>query len=361
MPAKKRGVTVSQFKNNTPMKILFVNLFLGFQLLAGFDVLAQKNSLFPEDAVRPRMRVMIDNDFGGDPDGLFQLVHHILSPSVEIRGIIGSHIKPGGFFDAPETATHACKEVDEVLKTMNLGGKFPVYEGSNSGLEDSHTPKISDGAKAIIQEALREDTNEPFYVVCGAGLTDIASAYLMEPKIAKRLTLIWIGGPEYPDAALPPPGYTGLEYNLGIDITAGQIIFNTSDIPLWQVPRSTYRQALLSYSELLLNVKPKGEIGKYLAGKIESVMRKTQKINLQLGETYVLGDNPLVLLTALQSSFDTDPSSSTYVLKPAPKINDSGLSEVNFSARNIRIYTNLDIRLMFEDLFSKLTIFSAHK
>lgn len=30
----------------------------------------------------PRMRVIIDNDFSGDPDGLFQLAHHLLSPSV---------------------------------------------------------------------------------------------------------------------------------------------------------------------------------------------------------------------------------------------------------------------------------------
>jgi hypothetical protein len=32
----------------------------------------------------PRQRIIIDNDFGGDPDGLFQLAHHLASPSVEI-------------------------------------------------------------------------------------------------------------------------------------------------------------------------------------------------------------------------------------------------------------------------------------
>jgi len=40
----------------------------------------QKNpaSIFAEDVVKPRMRVIIDNDFGGDPDGLFQLVHSVV-------------------------------------------------------------------------------------------------------------------------------------------------------------------------------------------------------------------------------------------------------------------------------------------
>jgi hypothetical protein len=334
------------------MKNLIPYFFLVINLLAGFTASAQKNSLFPEDAVKPRIRLIVDNDFGGDPDGLFQLVHQVLSPSVEIRGIVRSHLKPGDFFDPSEkTATNACIIVKELLAKMNLSNKVPVYQGSNLGLSDSKTPKISDGANAIVKEAMREDTNLPLYVVCGAGLTDIASAWLMEPKIAKRLTLIWIGGPEYTDLALPPPGYTSLEYNLGIDIVAGQTIFNTSDIPLWQIPRSTYRQALLSYSELLLKVKPHGMIGEYLANKIENLMKGTQKFNLHLGETYILGDSPLVLLTALQSSFEADPSSSKYVLKPAPKINNLGLYEVNSSARNIRVYTDLDIRLMLRIFF----------
>lgn len=66
----------------------------------------------------------------------------------------------------------------------------------------------------------------------------------------------------------------------------------------------------------------------------------------------------MVLLTALQSSFETDPSSSRYVLEHAPKINDSGLYEENPSSRNIRVYRNLDIRLMFEDFFAKLILFN---
>lgn len=344
------------------MKKSILNFFLAFYLLAGFAASAQENVLLPKDAVKLRIRVIVDNDFGGDPDGLFQLVHQVLSPSVEIRGIIGSHLKPGDFFDpSDKTATHACDAVKELLAKMNLSNKFPIYEGSNLGLSDSKTPRISDGAKAIVKEAMREDTNLPLYIVCGAGLTDIASAYLMEPKIAKRLTLIWIGGPEYTDLAPPPPGYTSLEYNLGIDIIAGQTIFNASDIPLWQIPRSTYRLALLSWSELLLKVKPHGMIGEYLANKIETIMKRTQQFKLLLGETYILGDSPLVLLTALQSSFEADPSSSQYALKPAPKINDSGLYEVNASARNIRVYTHLDIRLMFEDFFSKLALLNAQK
>jgi len=325
------------------------------------NIFAQKNNtrVFPDSVVKPRMRVIIDNDFGGDPDGLFELVHHLLSPSVEIRAIIGSHLRPGDGFDrSTETAMHAKQKIEEVLGIMNMSGKYPVYQGSNNPLENDSVPQQSEAAKAIIKEAMRDDTNLPLYVVCGAGLTDLASAYLFEPKIASRLTLIWIGGPEYTDLAPPPPGYTSLEYNLGIDIKAGQVIFNKSAIPVWQVPRSSYRQVMMPYSSLLLKVKTQGKIGEYLTAALERVMKMGVKYNFNLGEIYIVGDSPLVLLTALQSSFEADPSSSKYVLRPSPFINSQGLYEVNHQGRNIRVYTQLDVHLLLDDFYSKLVLFN---
>ena len=79
------------------------------------------------------------------------------------------------------------------------------------------------------------------------------------------------------------------------------------------------------------------------------------------GETYIMGDNPLVLLTALQSSFEPDPSSSPYMIKRAPKINNDGLYEINLSGRNIRVYEHLDNRLLFNDFYDKLELLAARQ
>ena len=46
-----------------------------------------------------RFRVISDNDYAGDPDGLYQLAHHLLSPSVEVRAVIGSHLAVDDPFD----------------------------------------------------------------------------------------------------------------------------------------------------------------------------------------------------------------------------------------------------------------------
>src|SRR3954453_1061259 len=55
----------------------------------------------------PRYRVVSDNDYSGGPDGLFQLAHLLLSPSVDVRAVIGSHLAPGDPFDpSDQTATN---------------------------------------------------------------------------------------------------------------------------------------------------------------------------------------------------------------------------------------------------------------
>ncbi|WP_281224942.1 nucleoside hydrolase [Flavobacterium aquiphilum] len=340
------------------MKRIIQRFLIGIFLIQGYSIYAQNDSIYHNETVKPRIRVIIDNDFGGDPDGLFQLVHHILSPSVEIKGIIGSQHYKEGFYGSSGTATYACTQVNELLSLMKLTGKIPIYEGGASVLTDIKTPIISNGTKAIVQEAMREDTKMPLYVVCGAGLTNIASAYLMEPRIAKKIKLVWIGGPEYQGLAIPPPKGKNLEYNLGIDIKACQVIFNISDISIWQVPRDTYRQALYSYSELVYKIKSNGITGKFLVEKLEDLMKRSKR---SLGEAYVLGDSPLVLLTALQTSWEADSASCKYVLKTIPRINDSGLYEETLEGRKIRVYTNLDTRLMLDDLVSKLALLKLEK
>ncbi|QNF35801.1 nucleoside hydrolase [Adhaeribacter swui] len=307
--------------------------------------------------VTPRMRVIVDNDFSGDPDGLFQLAHLLLSPSVEIRAIIGSHLKVGDGFDASKTqAQNAANKAKELLQIMQVKRSVPIIAGSNTGMVNDSTPVKSEAVNFIIKEALRTDTQLPLYVLAGAGLTEIASALLTTPRIADKLTLIWIGGPEYPELALPPPNYSNPEYNLNIDKAAARVVFNQSTVPIWQVPRNAYRQALLPYSQLLLKIKPHGKTGAYLTGLLENLMTRIQKY-LNIGETYILGDSPLVLLTALQSSFEADPSSSAYVIKLAPKINEQGAYEFNHTGRPIRVYTRLDVNLMFNDFFAKLELF----
>ncbi len=305
------------------------------------------------DLIQPRMRVIIDNDFSGDPDGLVQLAHHLLSPSVEVRAIIGTHLREGDPWgqspDGDEVAV-AVAAAEKIVSLCGKTGQVSVLAGAPTAMINVHTPQQSEGIRFIIQEAMRDDADTPLFVVCGASLTEIASAYLIEPRIAERLTVIWIGGHEHEGLAVPPPGAPDLEYNLHEDVISGLVFFNHSALQLWQIPRDQYRHVLASRAELKLRVAPQGALGAHLYQALGQVGDSLSALGYRAGEVYCLGDSPLVLLTALQSAFESDPASSRYVTMPCPTLLESGLYRANPNGRPIRVYTLLDNRMLLEDL-----------
>ena len=313
----------------------------------------------PRDLVRgARFRVIADNDFAGDPDDLWQLAHHLLSPSVEIRAVVSSRLSAFESIQvASTTATQGCVRVRELFSVMGLEAEDLIVAGSDDPLPNQTEPIDSPAARAIVTEAMR-DEDKPLFVTCGGGLTEIASAYLMEPRIADRLTLVWIGGPEYPGHADPPAGVLEPEYNLGIDPIAARLVFNDSPLRVWQVPRNAYRQCLISDLELHTQVAGLGAFGALLWGELQAIRTQLGFLGIEQAETYIMGDSPLVLLTALQSGFDPDASSSEYAVVPAPTFDGQARMHMRPDGRLIRVYTRVDTRLMFEDMFAKFTAFA---
>lgn len=316
-------------------------------------------SVWPIEAVGKTVRVIIDNDFAGDPDGLVQLAHHLLSPSVDVRAVIGTHLREGDPWNPGDDVGEAVKAIHKVVELVGQTGQYPVLAGARGTHKDVSTPLASEGIDFIIKEAMRDDTDLPLFMVCGASLTEIASAYLREPRIAEKLTLVWIGGHEHDGLAEVPAGAPDLEYNLHQDVIAGQIVFNHSNLRLWQVPRNSYRSCLYSRAELLTELAPLGPLGSHLAHAIGNVAMMVKGFGMSAGEAYALGDSPLVLLTALQSSFEPDTSSSNWTNLPCPTLLSSGLYEANPKGRNLRVYGMLDNRLMFGDMIAKFKLHAA--
>ena len=324
-------------------------------------MLSAQNNAEPFEAGK-RYSVIIDNDFCGDPDGLFQLVHHVLSSSCDIKGIIGAHLDGRGFFSRVDGATDAEKsvnKVNEALEVMGTKGQFKVVPGAAVKMTDPTQPVESEGARLIVEEALKATPRNPLYVCGGGPLTDIASAWLMNPEIGKNVVLIWIGGQEYQETgAIVPPGYSMPEYNLNLSIAAARTVFNDSDLRIWQIPRDVYRQCMYSMAELEVKVRPHGKVGEYLYQSLAGMMNMGKSRGFSMGETYILGDSPLVLMTALMSNFETDPASSHYQYVTAPTIAEDGSYRYNHTGRSIRVYDRIDTRLMFADMEAKLELLS---
>ena len=311
-----------------------------------------------------RVKVLVDNDLCGDGDGLFHLVHQLLCSSSDVRGIVGAHVgarsqawgQSSGEAAARNNAEISVSRAQEILEMLGKAGTIPVRTGAPGPMADSKTPIESEGAKFIVEEARKATPERPLYLLFGGPLTDIASAWLMDPSISKTVILLWIGGQEYPFGHPFPPEYLRgnnlVEYNLRLDVKAAQTVFNQSDLTVWQIPRDVYRQSLYSMAELDDKIAPLGKVGAYLSGKLGGFARSA--------DTYVLGDSPLCLISTLTTTFEPGAAGCFFETTAAPYITDEGLYDFTRAGREIIVYKSIDTRLLFGDMESRIRLF-AHK
>ncbi|MBR1445287.1 MAG: nucleoside hydrolase, partial [Firmicutes bacterium] len=230
-------------------------------------------------------------------------------------------------------------EIVKVLSMLDEYGKIPVYHGAEDALLSESDPNDSEGAQFIINEAMKDD-ERPLFVACIGAITDMASALLLAPEIAdKNLTVIWIGGRDYPSG--------GWEYNLKNDIAAANVVFK-SKVDLWQVPRNVYRMMPVSLAELINRVYPCGKIGKYLA---DNVIEFNNAAVSRPTEYRILGDSPSIGLMLYDDC-------GKWTWKPAPEISKDMNYVHNGKNRPIRVYETIDSRFILEDLYAKLKLFA---
>lgn len=286
------------------------------------------------------VRVITDTDAKNEADDQFAIVQAILSPKFENVGFVAAHFGTDCFADSME---RSYRELETIFEKMEIPSKDLLYRGAVHAMPDKTTPVESEGARLIVREAMKDDPR-PLYVTFLGPLTDLASAYLMEPGIAGRLKAIWIGGGAYPNG--------GPEYNLGNDITAAQVVF-ASNIELWQVPQNVYQMMKVSFAELEYRVRPCGKIGAYLCDQLEEHSHEPGPCvsATRSGESWVLGDNPAVGLILNEHRFDYDWVQAPQITRDCQYIH-TGIY------RPIRVYRRIDSRLILEDLYAKLALFA---
>lgn len=289
------------------------------------------------------VRLITDTDAKNEADDDFAVVQALLSPKIEHAGLVAAHY---GIDRDPDSMQHSYEELERVVAKMGMEGQAPIFHGAAHPMKSTKEPVDSEGARLIIEEAMKDDIR-PLYVIFLGPLTDMASAYLMEPRIAKRLTVIWIGGGVYPEG--------GEEYNLGNDIAAANVVFG-SEMEVWQVPKNVYEMMPVSLAELEYRVRPCGEIGAYLCDQLnEHAMTDIpRKSSFRSGETWVLGDSPAVGLILYEDRF-------SYEWMRAPAIG----ADMNYihtkRFRPIRVYQKIDSRLILEDFYAKLALFAKRE
>lgn len=289
----------------------------------------------PEEKI---VRLIVNTDAKNEADDQFAIVHALLSPKFENVGFIAAHY--GDRHD--DAMQRSYKEIETVFDKMGFSKENMIFRGAETKIKDKKTPIISEGAKLIVQEAMKND-DRPLFAVFLGPLTDLACAILMEPKIATRMKAIWIGGGCYPAG--------GVEFNLGNDIDAANIVFQ-SKMEIWQVPKNVYEMIPLSLAELEYKIYPYGEIGQYLLKQLDEHVKEDipRTSDFRSGESWVLGDNPAIGLLLYEQRFEFEWTNAPFIT------NEMNYVKSQFN-RPIRVYKNIDSRLFLDDLFAKVALF----
>ena len=340
------------------------------------EVLARLGFEVPESK---KKRVIVHTDIACEADDPFAIVHHLLTPSEDVVGIIAAHWEYHFRTMAPmleekmKQLESSCASEEEraamqmraesfyaqrlhttelsyalgkeILEKMDIDD-VPLIKGAVDYIGDKVNLPESEGADFIIQEAMKE-SDKPLYIALQGTLTDLAIAYLKEPAIADRIAAaIWIGGARYPEGI-------GGDFNMLQDIPAAQVIFD-SNINLWQYPSNAYGGMNISLAEIMQKVHCKGAIGKFIAEYMLDFNTKMGELAKESefphGELWSIGDNPTI------SALLENSAGQRYHMEKAPHIADDMHYIQNPEGREIRVYDDIDRRVAMDDLFAKLDL-----
>ena len=171
----------------------------------------------------PRDRVVdmvLDTDTYNEVDDQFALCYALCSPErVNVRAVYAAPFHNDRSSGPEDGMVKSYNEIVRLLRAMDISPEGLVFEGSRRYLPKDGGYVDSPAARDLVEKALARPEGDPLYVVAIGAITNVASALLMEPAIAEKIHVIWLGGN-------PLTWPTAREFNLAQDVPAARVIFD---------------------------------------------------------------------------------------------------------------------------------------
>jgi len=282
-----------------------------------------------------KLRVIISTDAKNEVDDQYAIAYALLSPKIEVVGIAAAHFVLHGLLDSMEKSY---QEIECVLDKMGLLGQIPVLRGAPQNLANANQPIDSEAARFIIEQA--HTPGQPLYVLNIGAITDMASAYLLDPTISAGIeAVVWLGGNAFPEG--------GPEFNLANDVAAANVIMD-SDLKFWQIPINASIAMIVCCAEIVHRIKPCGAIGEYLADITLPTGTQECGINEEYRILWDIAGVSVILTPNLHKHHDAN----------APRFGEDMRYVTVEREHAIRVYDTIDARFTMEDLYAKYALFS---
>ena len=174
-----------------------------------------------------KVDLIIDSDTYNEVDDQFAIAYALLKPEkLNVKALYAAPFLNQNSVSPEDGMLKSVEEMYRLLKLMNM--EREVYEGSQRWLPDEQTPVISPAAEDLARRAMAYSPENPLYLVCIGAITNVASALLINPEIADRIVIVWLGGHDF--------GWMDSnEFNLRQDVAAGRVVYQ-SGAPLIMMP-----------------------------------------------------------------------------------------------------------------------------
>jgi inosine-uridine nucleoside N-ribohydrolase len=230
-----------------------------------------------------RIRVIFDTDARNEIDDVWAISLAILCPErFKIEGFVAANFDNSRPETGPDSIEASYREIHTIIDKAGLSGKWPVLRGSHP-MRYKYEPSESEGVDFIIKKATESSPEDPLWIVGLGAATDIASAYLKEPRIKDRIVVFWHFRTRWPDKCW--------NFNVIGDVRAARIVFH-SDLSFVLFDTGTHLSCPMEESEKYMSY---GALGRYLHEyRYESsYYQRPNKGFFDLGDIAVLVDPSL--------------------------------------------------------------------
>ena len=233
-------------------------------------------------------------------------------------------------------------EILTVFDKLNRDPNGLVFPGASGYLTSLDTPIRTPAVEHIVERALTEP-DRPLYIAAIGCVTNIASALLIAPEIAKNIVVLWTSS--YPSHA---PHSNEPSLNLVQDVLASQLLFDCGVPHVYLPGYHVGAQLRISLPEMERFVKGKGAIGDYLFHLYtHNPIHEQRGVGDASKQTWVIWD---IINIAWLLNPDWVPS----MLVPSPRLGDDLFWHHPDGRHLMREAYDIDRDAVFADFYEKL-------
>lgn len=208
-------------------------------------------------------RVWIDADTANEIDDLYAIARLLAAPEIEIAALSSAQWSKSPA--AEGNTVEASQRLNEAL--LGLAGRMsiPHPRGAATGIYwwGADRAAYSAAAYHLSREAQRTPDGQKLTVIALGALTNVASALMIEPAIASKIRLYWLGAFIDTERGV----WDKSEFNCLNDIPALNEVLNRNELELRVMPASVARALTFDYTETADRLARHGRLGEFLLAR----------------------------------------------------------------------------------------------